>query len=77
MYQRKDTDAYRAAIQRLQQQQHNVDKTVDEVQNVPDATDKIDSIATKTQAKPARRLSQSLQVKPKVCMICRFIFLVV
>ncbi|XP_025407828.1 ATP synthase mitochondrial F1 complex assembly factor 1 [Sipha flava] len=63
---KKDTDAYRAALQRLRQDQQKADKTVDEaVETVSDVSDQTDSIATKTPAKPKRKLSRSLQVKPK------------
>lgn len=79
MFYRKNVSAYREALQRLRKKQQEAINSVDAaVVNTADAvSDKINSTKTKPQAKPERRPSQTLLVKPKVYEISKHIFSIV
>ncbi|CAI6359956.1 unnamed protein product [Macrosiphum euphorbiae] len=64
---KKNASAYREALRRLREKQQETIDTVDAaVVNTTDTvSDKIKSTETKPQAKPKRRPSQTLLVKPK------------
>ncbi|NP_001280347.1 ATP synthase mitochondrial F1 complex assembly factor 1 [Acyrthosiphon pisum] len=64
---KKNASAYREALRRLREKQQETIDTVDaSVVNATDTkSDKINSTETKPQAKPKRRPSQTLLVKPK------------
>lgn len=79
MFYRKNASAYREALQRLRKKQQETINSVDAaVVNTADTvSDKINSTKTKPQAKPERRPSQTLLVKPKVYEISKHIFSIV
>ncbi|KAL5238242.1 hypothetical protein ACI65C_005652 [Semiaphis heraclei] len=64
---KKNASAYREALRRLREKQRETVDTANEaVTNTTDTvSEKIDSSETKPQAKPKRRPSQTLLVKPK------------
>lgn len=73
---RKNASAYREALRRLREKQRETVDTANEaVTNTTDTvSEKIDSSETKPQAKPKRRPSQTLLVKPKVYEMSSLIF---
>jgi len=73
LFYRKNASAYREALRRLREKQQETIDTVDAaVVNTTDTvSDKINSTETKPQAKPKRRPSQTLLVKPKVYAISK------
>jgi len=79
LFYRKNASAYREALRRLREKQQETIDTVDAtVVNTTDtSSDKINRTETKPQAKPKRRPSQTLLVKPKVYAISKHIFLIV
>lgn len=68
LYFRKNATAYREALRRLREKQQETVNSVDAavVNTTETVSDKNDSTETKPQAKPKRRPSQSLLIKPKV-----------
>ena len=79
MYCRKNANAYREALRRLRKKQQETVDTVDAaVVNTTDMVfDKMKDTEIKQQAKPKRRPSQTLLVKPKVYDISKYIFSIV
>lgn len=79
MFCRKNADAYREALRSLRGKQQETIDTVDAtvVNSVDTESEKINNTETKPQAKPKRRPSQTLLVKPKVNEISKHIFSVV
>lgn len=76
---RKNAGAYREALRSLRGKQQETIDTVDAtlVNSTAMESDKINSTETKPQAKPKRRPSQTLLVKPKVNEISKHIFSIV
>jgi len=64
---KKNASAYREALQRLREKQKETTNAVDAavVNTTETVSEKINSTETKPQAKPKRRPSQSLLIKPK------------
>jgi len=79
LFYRKNAGAYREALRRLREKQQETIDTVDAavVNTTAMGSDKINSTETKPQAKPKRRPSQTLLVKPKVYAISKYIFSIV
>jgi len=79
LYHRKNASAYREALQRLREKHQETTNTVDAavVNTTETVSEKINNTETKPQAKPKRRPSQSLLIKPKVNKISKHIFSIV
>jgi len=76
---RKNAIAYREALRRLREKQRETVDTANSavIKTTDTVSEKIDSSEIKPQAKPKRRPSQTLLVKPKVFEMSSLIFSIV